>query len=603
MKKHFRLLAIVLLMMCFFVIQPNKASAVLFVDIDFYYQAIEGVYETGSDIDVNEKNGESLVVSSSDSNYTYKVRRVKIKNEADLIRQMAGEGATEDDLAYGQKCILESYRAATSPEMKEKRKTSYLHKLEIDLTDTSYVGKDIPDELKDRDGKGLKTGPYKDDVEGLTPNIQDDFWPCSYKNRIILCDSCDKYFDPNDETDVAEKRGSPSGIEQAYSTVFHEYAHFMDNTNRGNDTYNYGLDNTHYLCEVTTERMAFIEGWAEYNEMILDKYDSDDENEKKANAKRQSIFNQCSEDSYLWFESTVNQGEYRSYVKVSNASFSTLLKSEAFDAYLLYKLACEIGQDRINKVFVDTRWNNNRTVSDVVKRLVQNKKKKADSICKVVDDVYYGKIFEDDDGNFSTINFYKMVGATEETRAYAEKREKGEDTTPNEDDTDTEFDETLRYIKIKTDEFTQELVENGKELVEKGKEKIEEKRQKEKERNEKLKENFTKVVDIVKDKITELAENDKEKREALKTKLSEFFSNIGSKLSAPVKNNSIFQKFLNMFKKMLGIETDEVEDTKETEDESVEGIAIESTNISNEDLENSNENIEVEGSSNNPFDE
>ena len=89
----------------------------------------------------------------------------------------------------------------------------------------------------------------------------------------------------------------------------------------------------------------------------------------------------------------------------------------------------------------------------------------------------------------------------------------------------------------------------------------------------------------------------------MKTKLSEFFSNIGSKLSAPVKNNSIFQKFLDMFKKMLGIKTDDTDGSEETEDESVEGIAIESTNISNEDLENSNENIEVEGSSNNPFDE
>ena len=307
-------------MMCSLVIQPNKVLAVPFVDIDFYYQAIEGVYETGSDIDVNAKNGESLVVSSSDSNYTYKVRRVKINNEADLIRQMAGEGGSENDLSYGQKCLLESYRAATSPEMKEKRKTSYHTKLDICLTDTSYVGKDIPDDLKE-EGRGLKTGPYTDSVKGLTPNILEDFWPCSHntgkrvnmpweKCYINLCDSMDKYMDPDNDEDVAAKRVNPTGIEDAYSTVFHEYAHFMDNTKRGSDTYNYGLDGTHYLWEVTTERMAFIEGWAEYNEMIIDKYDNEDENDvskeekdKRGNAARQGIIERCSEDSYLYFES------------------------------------------------------------------------------------------------------------------------------------------------------------------------------------------------------------------------------------------------------------------------------------------------------------
>ena len=289
------------------------------------------------------------------------------------------------------------------------------------------------------------------------------------------------------------------------------------------------------------------------------------------------------------------EGDYNSYLRVANASFSTLLRSEAFTANLLYQLSLAIGQDRINKVFVDTRWNNDRTASDIVKRLVQLYPEKADSICKVVDDVYYGKIFEDDDGNFSTINFYKMVGATEETRAYAEKREKGEDTTPNdEDDTNTKLDETIQYIKIKTDEFTQELIENEKE-------RIKEKREKEKERNEKIKEKFTEIVDTVKNKITELAENDKAKREELKSKLSEFISNIKSKFSKPVKSNSFFQKFLDMFKKMFGIKTDDTEESEETEDESVEGIVIENTDETVEDLNNSNEDIEVEGSSNNPF--
>ena len=591
MKKYFKLLFIVALMMSFFVGQPSKVLAVPFVNIDFYYQRIEGVYDSNQDIDVDESKGESLVVSSSDKNYTYKVTRRRVTSETELIYAMGK--SSEDELDYGQKCLLESFRAATSPEMKANAKTSYHTKLEINLTDTSYVGKDIPDELKDRDGKGLKTGPYTSSVKGLTPNIQDDFWPCSSntgkkvnmpweKCYINLCDCCSKYYDPDDPIDVAGNRSTPSGIDDAYSTVFHEYAHFMDNTKRGSDTYGYGLDKTHYIDEVTSERMAFIEGWAEYNEMILT-----DEQVSEDGSTRQEIINICTDKTKkLGIESTTNEGDYSSKVEIGNASCATLLKSEAFDAYLLFRLSQEIGEDRINKVFVDTRWNNERNITDIVKRLVLLYPHKADTICSVVDEVYFGKVFEDDDGNFSTDNFYKIVGETEETKIYAEKREKGEDTTPNDDDKVTSLDEALQYIKVKSDDLYNELEEKQKAREEKRKE-----------REEKIKSKFTEIVNTVKDKVIELAENDKAKREQVKNKFNEFFDNIKKKFSSATSGNTWFDRLLDKFKKLFGISS--TEETEENDNEPVDGIVIE--NNPDEEIDVSNEEITVEGSSSNPF--
>ena len=536
MKKKLRRPIAFILLFCFLFSQINILFAIDSVDISIYYTKIEEVIDTSkTDVDkISLGDGEEIVESYYSPGYAYKIKKVKISSEKELIDAMGG--GPKFMLKYGQKCLLEAYRAATSEEIKSRAEASYKPELTIDLIDTSNDGKMF--------GEGYNT------KSGAVPNIMRDFWPCSWGslNKIQISDVEGKY----------RQFKNPSGKVAAYSTVFHEYAHFMDNTDRGSDTYRYGLDGVHYGNEITSERMAFIEGWAEYNEMI--------ENKKVAKNYKEYL------DSLI-IESETIGGDY-TYVKPEDCDFQTLVKSECYNAYLLYRLSQEIGEDKITAAFVESRWDYDRDMNVFVSCLAKLYPEDTETICKVIDEVFMGKAEKED--------LYKMVGETDATKAYIEKREGNSN----------KLDETIQFIKTKTDELTQGLVEIGKEEV-----------NRRKERNEKIKEIFTNVVDTVKDKITELAENDKEKREALKTKLSEFFSNIGSKLSAPVKNNSIFQKFLNMFKKMLGIETDEVEDTEETEDESVEGIAIENTNISNEDLENSNENIEVEGSSNNPFDE
>ena len=360
MKKYFANLIIVLLMLGFVCFQPNSAFAVDKVEISIYYERIDQVIDLNkTDINsINVEDGYYIKYSKTDG-YAYKMKRTKVSSEKELLNAMGAK--SEKDLKYGQQCVFEAFKAATSDSLKSRAGASYLPSVELDLYDTSYDGTGS--------SNGYKTGPSGNDAI-TTPNIRKDFWPCSTsdKKRIAVSDVRFKY--------MADQ--NPSGKDSAYTTVFHEYGHFMDQTTMEKGAY--GLDKTHYMNEITKPRAAFMEGWAEYNEMI--------ENESIAEMYIKQTKSLCK-------ESTTEAGKY-SNIDPNNASYEDLISAESFNAYFLYLLSKEIGQDKITSAFVNSRSNYERDIRDFIKRLISENPDSTKAILKIVDQVFLGKASEED---------------------------------------------------------------------------------------------------------------------------------------------------------------------------------------------------------------
>ena len=428
MKKYLNHIFLAFLLLSLFCFQPNKALAVDEVNFSIYYQTIEDTVQINEDLKedaslwdkvkhgakslVNwgkktwEQNitrnytlgeGESLWYSKEDKNLAYKVKRTKVSTEEELIKAMGKN--SEDELTYGQKCLLASFRAAKSQAMLDRADASYRSKINLILTDT---------------------GDYPTTRDDTDPNVRRDFWPCSSGPTIFMSDGIYKY----------QENNNPSGIDNAYSTTFHEYSHSMDRTLMEFKN-PYGLDGTHYTNEVTKQRSAFLEGWAEYNEMI--------ENEAQA----QKYIN---ETKKLSVESTTVSGDYDD-LDPADATAEQLLCAESYNCYLLYRLATTLdnGENKITKAFVSTRWNWFRDMNTLIKKLVKQNPDDTETICRIVDEVFLGKLSDE--------QFYKMVGKNKATKAYVENRGKAEATTEGETEgttvTTTEEDETTETVSSK----------------------------------------------------------------------------------------------------------------------------------------------------------
>ena len=393
MKKYSTLKIISFLILGFISFPPNSVFADKTdknVNITFVYEKIEDIIEIGKlsgkeiwqikeDI---EDEGCDYVYSRSNPDYLYKIRKTKVSSEQELIEAMGCK--SELFLKYGQKCLLTAFREANSEKFQLKAEgLDNKETLEIQLMDTSNDGKIF--------GKGYNTTSLRG------PRIADDFWPCSHVNEpvIELSDVTCKY-----------KRfwifQEGNGKKEIRSTINHEYAHFLDDTEIDPEKYDlstvYGLDGSHYLNEVTNEGMAFIEGWAEYNEML--------ENKRVARMYNRST-------KTLKIESETEAGKY-SKIKSKDSDFSTFLKSEAYNAKLLYQLSQKIGKEKINETFVRTSDNKYRDLQYFVKKLVEFYPEDAQTICEVVDEVFLDKA--------SNEELLEMVGKTKATEAYVEKR-------------------------------------------------------------------------------------------------------------------------------------------------------------------------------------
>lgn len=371
--KNFRYLVMALVMLGIFCFMPvNKAEAVDDVGFTFYYQSIEEVKQINEPINDDDSlwtkikktgkkavnwvgktweecitrnfaigEGEKTWYSGEDSNIAYKVNRVKVSSEAELLAAMGA--SSEDELSNGQKALLASFRAAYSDAMKDRAEASYRSNVNVILSDTTGF-----------------------DDASKYPHVRKDFWPCSTGFTINMSSNCYNY---------------SSGPEDAASTMIHEYAHCMDTTIK--ELINpYGKDGSHYGNEITGERSAFVEGWAEYNEMI--------ESEKEA----QGIINNTKS---LVQESKSEAGSYTT-VLPEDATSEQLRAAESYNAYLMYRLATEIddGEAKVTKAFTDTRWKLFRDLSTLIKRFIKNNPDDADKVVRIVDETFLFKFTDEE---------------------------------------------------------------------------------------------------------------------------------------------------------------------------------------------------------------
>ncbi len=423
-------------MLAVFCFQPNKAMAVEEVEFGIYYQTIEEVVTINEDVDKDASlwdkakhlgksiinwgkktweneitrnytlgEGEALWYSKTDSNIAYKVKRTKVTTEEELIKAMGK--SSEDELTYGQKCLLSSFRAAKSDAIESREDASYRKNIKLILTDTG----DYPTTSKDKN-----------------PNVREDFWPYSSGPTISMSDAMYKY----------SENSVPSGIESAYSTVIHEYSHSMDRT-FALQLKPYGQDGIHYSDEVTTPRMAFIEGWAEYNEMI--------ESEAKANSFKNAM-NSLSVESKKKGES----GEY-SDLPIASATFNDLLSAEAFNCNTLFNISEKLddGQAKITKAFTSTRWNLFRDLTTIVKKLIKQNPDDTEKICDAVMETFQGKIDNEKD-------FYKMFGKTDKTKEYYQSHiaNKAADTESESTESEEITMESTEEAEVSKDKITVE---------------------------------------------------------------------------------------------------------------------------------------------------
>jgi hypothetical protein len=379
-----------LILVSVFCFQATKASA-LEAKFDFYYQSIEEVKTINEPVEEDDSlwtkikktvkkgtntvkrlwekgvtrnffpgEGEKTWYSEKDHNIAYTVKRTKVTTEAELLAAMGVK--SEDELTNGQKALLSAFRTAKSQAVADEAKIAYIPKVKVILSDTTGY-----------------------DDESKYPNVEKDFWP--YSSNLAINMSSKNY-------------NYAGGDKDAASTFVHEYAHCLDTTFK--ELKNpYGLDGSHYGNEITGKRAAFVEAWAEYNEMIAS------EDEAKSILKRSEV---------LCEESKTEAGSYTWNIKQEDCTADQLMRSEAHLAKLLYRLTMETdnGKDKVYKAFTSTRLNVLRDMTTLVKKFIKQNPEDTETVCKIVDEVFLGKMTDEE--------FLDYVGKTDATKAYLEKR-------------------------------------------------------------------------------------------------------------------------------------------------------------------------------------
>jgi len=286
--------------------------------------------------------GKKTWYSSEDKNIAYKLTRVKVRDEAHLLALMGAKG-DESKLTDGQRALLAAYRHSKSKAIIDRMKYNSRSSLIVMMTDTG----------------GLE------DEGGKYANIRRDFWPCSTGRAIQISSFLYDY--PGSEADVR-------------STFVHEFSHSLDHTVM-EFIKPYGPDKSHYVDEKTGKRAAFIEGWAEFNQML----DSD----SKAENMRESVKN-------IRIENPKKAGEY-SFKDAKDLSGSELANVEGINALIMWQIAREIpgGQDKVFRSFKASNypWRNLR---HLLRDLVKKNPGDAAKVAKILDEETLGKLSESD---------------------------------------------------------------------------------------------------------------------------------------------------------------------------------------------------------------
>lgn len=382
---------------------------------DFYYQRIEKVVQINnpepegwwektksfvkSGVNAVKRTWESTVTrnlapgegtkrwySEEDSNIAYDVNRVKVKSEEHLLELMGAK--SESELTDGQKALLAVYRHSISDNVKDRMKYSYRNKINVILSDTTGF-----------------------DNASKYPHVEDDFWP--YSSGMTIQMSSGRYNWPGSES-------------SARSTFVHEFSHSIDRTIK-EFIKPYGADGSHYANELTKPRSAFVEGWAEFNEML------------------------DSSDKVRYMKNSVGlikiEGKDGNYTNVEPESLSAgqLLSVEGINAIILHRIATEVegGKDKVFKAFTSTRWKLFRTLKTMTTKICRDNPDDIMAIAKIIDEQTLGKL--------SDKEFEKYIGSSSAAKEFLKNRREGIEEVAEENVTKVRASGKPLEIEVETD--------------------------------------------------------------------------------------------------------------------------------------------------------
>lgn len=389
--KNLKIYFFMMLMVVGFCLQTGSVQA-KDVEFDFYYQCIEKVVPindpepegwwghtksfVNSGVNLVKKTWEKAVTRnyapgegskrwySDNKNLAYDVKRVKVTSEAQLLQLMGAK--SESELSDGQKALLAVYKHSKSQNVKDRMQYSYRSNINVILSDTTGF----------------------DDATKY-PDIQEDFWPYSSGPTIQMSSNRYSYAD----SDVSAK-----------STFVHEFAHSFDRTIKEfKDPY--GKDGSHFANELTKPRSAFVEGWAEFNEML--------DSEEKATQMRNNTL-------LIRVESKTKAGDYTN-VQPDTLTGSQLMCVESINAVIMHRMATEIngGRNKVFKAFVDTRLLLFRDLKTVTKQFANSNPADIAALGKIIDEQTLGKL--------SDSEMLAYLGKSEAAKAYLKARAEAKD--------------------------------------------------------------------------------------------------------------------------------------------------------------------------------
>ncbi len=298
----------------------------------------------------------SVRVSRSNPKQAWVSEKVAVRDEKHLLELLGAADGNTWKLSGGQKSLLETFRFAKSDSMK-----SYLAGMAAEgrLPNCRPPGC----VTVNLDCSAFSKGKVKKDY-GI--DLRKDFWALSYGTSIFIGSAYDSGF---------LSMGNPK------ATLIHEFSHCIDGATRTD--LDYGLDGTHFGNEKTNGQTAFVEGWAEYNEML---------------SFGMEVLNRRMDTTLVKDESDEKSGKYSySIPSLSKMSGQDLLSVEAVDAVILYRLSKEIpgGRDRVKAAFLATNTGC-RDMTTFLRAFVAANPDQAQKVLKILDQETKGKLSESD---------------------------------------------------------------------------------------------------------------------------------------------------------------------------------------------------------------
>jgi len=287
------------------------------------------------------------------------MKKVRVESPAHLTRLMGGEDPST--LTNGQRGLLEAYTFALS-----QRVQGYSSLLPVASTGVTL-------ELNDTTG-------FED--SSRYPAVVEDFWPRNSKMT----------WTQGEATTAAEHTIIMSpvdslnfGAEQSKlmtSTVAHELAHSLDLTEAEPNAY--GKDGCHYFNEVTKEKAAFQEGFAEFNQFLVFPEDI---------------------ERYRFAMRSIKYEHPDAYQEFPPASPSVtgmdLTRVEGVNAFILYRLSqlTPDGKDRVFKAFIASNHKEN-SLAKFLKMFLRQNPDLATQTAIILDEETYKKLSNDELRNF-----------------------------------------------------------------------------------------------------------------------------------------------------------------------------------------------------------